>query len=698
MSKLPPAPALLSTLLSTLLSSLLLAAVADAAERHIPFWPDAVPAAIHAAVDGQAALETVRTLGRYHRVHGSPGYALAATWMREQALAAGMADATVEHFAADGSTQYAHFRSYLGWTPGDAQLDEVAPHQRPVARFPELPVALADYSQNADVRAQLVSVGGGASAADYEGRDVKGKLVLASDPLPLVHKLAVEERGALGILSDYPNQTTAWSGDDTDLVRWGHLSPYQTKNSFAFMLSKRQANGYRVRLAASEQITLHALVRAQMTPASFDVVSATIPGSDPSAGEVVLTAHLCHQSAGANDNASGSAAILEVARTLNRAIQAGAIARPRLTIRFLWTPEIAGSQAWLARHPELAGRIVGGIHMDMVGALLAATHSTFHLSRTAQTQPHILNDIGLAFFNEVTAASAQYAERGGDAYAGFATPGASRDVFIGDMRQTEMGSDHDVFQSAGWGVPMLYFHDWPDVTIHTSRDQPENLDATKLGRVTYLGAGIAYTLAALPDAEAPRLLAMARYDGEQQLAQARLRMALADNPRDGALAVREALAMQEAKLRTLARRWPATADAVHAVADQLKKQGVSLPASRADGGAGAGKAAADGGAGRDMRVPVPSPSVRGPLNVYYYDHFNAMLAERNISTAALPALPGFDDGDEELMLYEAMNLADGKRSVADIRDILTGRYAPVPQTLLAIYFERLARAGIVNWR
>ena len=664
--------------LPSLLAILLATSTAGAAERHIPFWPDAVPAAIHAEVDGQAALETVRSLGRYHRVHGSPGYAAAAKWMREQALATGMSDAVVEHFPSDGNTRYAHFRSYLGWDAKSAQLDELGPNSRPVARFPELPVALADYSQNADVKGELVSVGSGASAADYQGLDVKGKLVLASGPLPLVHKFAVEERGALGILSDYPNQTTAWSGDDQDLVRWGHLSPYQTRNSFAFMLSKRQSNGYRARLAASEKITMHAVVRAQMTPASLDVVSATIPGTDPSAGEVVLTAHLCHQSAGANDNASGSAAILQVARTLNRAIQSGAIARPRLTIRFLWTPEIAGSQAWLARHPEL--KIVGGIHMDMVGALLGTTHSTFHLSRTAQTLPHVLNDIGQAFFDEVTRASAQYAERGGDPYAGFATPGGSRDVFIGDVRPMELGSDHEVFQSSGWGVPMLYFHDWPDVTIHTSKDQPENLDATKLGRVTYLGAGIAYTLAALPDAEAPRLLTMARYDGEQELAQARLRMALSDNPRDAALAVRETLAVQRLKLQTVARRWPATADEARMLAGQLKPQDVAASADR------------------DKRVPVPSPAIRGPLNVYYYDHFNATLAERNVSATSLPAMPELTEGDADLMLYEAMNLADGKRSIADIRDIITGRYVPVPQALFAAHFERLARAGIISWR
>ena len=661
---------------------LVAAGPAMAAERRIPFWPDAVPAAIHAAVDGQAALETVRDLGRFHRVHGSPGFAAAAELIKGKAQAAGLIDATVEHFPSDGETRYAHFRSYFGWDGREARLDEVSPQKGPIARFPELPVALADYSQDSDVSAELIDVGSGTSEKDYQGRDVKGRIVLASGALALVHRLAVEERGALGFLSDFPNQTTAWSGDDRDLVRWGHLSPYQVKNTFAFMLSKRQSGVFRSRLAAGEHITLHAFVRGKMVKASLDVVSASIPGTDHAAGEVVLTAHLCHQSAGANDNASGSATILEVARTLSRAIQAGTIPKPRLTIRFLWTPEIAGSQAWLSRHPDLAARMVGGIHMDMVGALLGTTHGTFHLSRTAASVPHVLDHIGQAFFDEVVAASAHHAERGGDGYLGFVTPGASRDVFLGDVRPVELGSDHEVFEAAGWGVPMLYFHDWPDVTIHTNKDQPENLDATKLGRVTYLGAGIAYTLAALPGTEAPRLLALARADAEKDLSQARLREALLKNRRDGAIAVRETLAQVEARMASLQKRWPEALSGVLAFTARLKQEPFTIPAAT----------------GGDSRVPVRNPEVRGPLSVYYYDHLSEALSARGLSEASLPPLPELEEGDAELMQYEALNLADGRRSVADIRDMLTGRYAPVPLNFVTAHFDRLARAGVITWK
>ncbi len=657
------------------LAVVLLAPPLLAAERAVPFWPDAVPDAIHRAVNGNEALETVRSLGRFHRVHGSPGFAAAAAFMRDKAAAAGLSDASVEHLPADGETRYAHFRSYYGWDGREARLDEVSPRPAPIARFPELPVALADYSQDADVTAGLVSVGAGTSPKDYEGKDVKGQLVLASGALPAVHRMAVEERGALGFLSDFPNQTTAWSGDDRDLVRWGHLSPYQLKNTFAFMLSKRQADGLRARLAAGEAITLHAVVKAKMVKASYDIVSATIPGSDPAAGEVVLTAHLCHQSAGANDNASGSAAILEVARSLSEAIRNGAIPKPRLTIRFLWVPEIAGSQAWLARHPEIAARIVGGIHMDMVGGLLSTTKGTFHLSRTAESLPHVLNDIGRAFFDQVVAASARHAERGGEPYAGFVTPGASRELFLGDIRALELGSDHEVFEAAGWGIPMLYFHDWPDVTIHTSKDQPENLDATKLGRVAYLGAGIAYTLAALPDAEAPKLGTLVRESADIALARARREQALASDARDGALRLREARAEVEATVVSCVRRWPSTSD-LNGLLPSLRSALAEVPALR----------------GRDARVPVRNPEIRGPLGVYYFDYLQEKLA----GSAANDTTSMGDH--EDLLTYEALNLADGRRSVAEIRDVLVGRYVPVEVAALTAYFDRLAQAGVVTWK
>jgi aminopeptidase YwaD len=641
-------------------------------ERKIPFWPDSVPAAIRAQVDGVAALETVRELGRFHRVHGSPGLFAAAELMKRKLIAAGLSDASIERLPADGKTRYAHFVSYYGWNPIAASLEEISPRPATIETFPESPVALADYSQDADLTAELVDAGRGADARDYAGKDVTGKIVLADGPLPDVHRAACEERGAAGFLSDFPNQTTAWSGDDKDLVRWGHLSPYQLRNRFAFMISKRQAEGFRARLAAGEKIVLRVRVQARMVPATYDIVTATIPGSDPSGREVILTAHLCHESAGANDNASGSAAIFEIARALEAAIAKGTLPKPRFTIRFAWFPEIAGSQAWLVRHPEIVRRLVAGVHMDMVGGILATTHGTFHVSRTAETLPHAVNAIARAWFETVVADSARYAEKGGDAYAGLVWPPGTREAFLGDIRPLELGSDHEVFEEASFAVPMVYFHDWPDVTIHTNKDQPENLDATKLGRVAYMGAGIAWTLAALPDAEAPRLLEWTAVDAAERVVQARAR------GEEASVAEAQQIEAGIRTLRSVAALWNVASGDIRVEEDRLRRLATSAPPPARGG--------------LDRRVPARNPEIRGPLDVYY---FNFVAASGAAAAAEHPGLADREGGD--VLAYEAFNLVDGKRSVSEIRDALAGGYGPVGLAEVSDYLDYLSRAGAVSF-
>jgi hypothetical protein len=658
-----------------LVLTLATAAPAVAETRRIPFWPDAVPAAIQNRVDGGYVLATVRGLGRYHRVQGSPGFAAAADWLVGELTRAGLAGARVEHLPADGKTSYAHFKSYLGWNPLAGKLEELGPRHRVIADFAAQPVALADYSQDADVTAELVDVGAGADAAAYQGKDVRGKLVLADGALPAVHRLAVEERGAAGIVSDFPNQRTAWSGLDPDLVRWGHLSPYQTANRFAFMVSPRTAGALRQELAHGA-VRLAAHVKARMVPASFDVVSATIAGTDDAAGDIVLTAHMCHQLAGANDNASGSATLVGVARALAAAIAAGELPAPRRTIRFLWLPEISGSQAWMISHPDLARRLRAGVHLDMVGGRPEVTHAALHLSRTAASLPHIVNEIAAAWVGDVARASTQLAEKGdGD---GMVWPPGGRDALVTDLRPLELGSDHQVFEA--FGVPMVYFHDWPDVTIHTNKDVPDNLDATKLGRVAYMTAGIAWTLAALPETEAARLPALERAATSVRVAAARhAALAGAWSAEDALLAEREAAAVGVAQLASVAAMWPATAGEVRKVSATIAPAPGSPVATTLDAGP------------RDPRVPERTPAVRGPLDVYYYNHLAAVLGD---AAGPPPALERRD----EVLAYDALNLVDGKRSVGEIRDVLAGRYAPVPLTEVTEWLDVLARAGVVRFR
>src|SRR5262249_5468806 len=186
-----------------------------AAEDRAPktsLLPDPALAAIVAETSGSLAKDTVVALCERHRVQASAGFHDAAEYVAARAREYGLSDVRIETFPADGATTYGTFTSYYGWEAESGVLDEISPRAETVADFAKMRVALADYSNDADVTADLVDVGQGTSDADYAGKDVKGKIVLAGGGVATAHKEAVEKRGAAGVLSYQPNQTTGWSG------------------------------------------------------------------------------------------------------------------------------------------------------------------------------------------------------------------------------------------------------------------------------------------------------------------------------------------------------------------------------------------------------------------------------------------------------------------------------------------------------
>jgi len=257
---------------------LLMASIQAAQTPKTSLLPDQQLNAITREASGSLAKDTIIALGRFHRVHASPGFHEAAEYIAAKAREYGLEDVHIESFPADGKTTYNTFRSYLGWEPSGGVLTELSPHSTVIADYSKMRTALADYSNSASVEAELIDVGPGTTPKDYEGKNVKGKIVLAGGDVATAHRQAVELRGAAGVLSYQPNQVTGWSGDYPDLVRWGHLSPYNEKNTFAFMISLRRAREFQLRLAHGENIRLEATVNARMKPSNFEVVTGVIRG------------------------------------------------------------------------------------------------------------------------------------------------------------------------------------------------------------------------------------------------------------------------------------------------------------------------------------------------------------------------------------------------------------------------------------
>ena len=311
-------------------------AVSVTARAQQPFLATADWNLLRDSTTGTAPYENLRFLTGLHRVPATDAFDQAADFVLRKAEEYGLNDAHAERFEIDGQIHYGLMRSYFGWKVQSASLWQTGPEPNLLADWSTDPIRLADYSRSADVSAQLIDVGEGTKDADYAGKDVRGKIVLADGVLSEVQALAVIELDAAGIVSDMRNQSTAWSGLDPTLVRWGHLDAREPRG-FAFMVSKATAVALRVQMTAGHPVMLHAQVQAEVGPGHWTVVTATIPGANPGSGEIVYSCLLDHEGPGGNDNGSGCVTILESARVLNRLIGDGRLPRPARTLRFIWS-------------------------------------------------------------------------------------------------------------------------------------------------------------------------------------------------------------------------------------------------------------------------------------------------------------------------------------------------------------------------
>ncbi|MEO7039687.1 MAG: M28 family peptidase [Gemmatimonadaceae bacterium] len=647
-----------------------------------PLIPDSVGAALANELSGSLAKRNIEYLARLHRIPASNAFRTAADFVAERARAYGLEEVKIHEIPADGYTMYGTQKARVGWDPQFAELWEMHAGAAPTraASFEDEPVVLADYSDSADVTAELVDVGEGGSDRDYAGKDVRGKLVLFSGPLTDAAPLAIDTYGAKGMLSDMPNQVTAWWKEDQKLIRWGHLDAFESRHTFAFMLSQKQAHAYSARLASGEHITMHAIVRAARHPSMYNIVTALIPGSDLRSEEIVFSCHLDHQRPGANDNASGCATNLEVARTISKLIADGKIARPARSLRFVWPCENECTMALFNAEPAMRAHFKAVVHMDMVGGS-QATKAVFHVSVSPLSLPTFVNDVGHAFGAFVSNESYAYAAGNGGKYPLVSIEGG-KEPLQADLAEWAMGSDNELYTEGSYRIPSIYLNDWPDIYIHTNHDLPANMDATKLQRAAFIGAASALFLANMNSSDVAALWRTMQSSAMHRTALMLERRARLSAP-EAASYTREYLASERAAFESIS--------GFAAIPDSVRRNAEAFLARLAQlVGADSAPAAAHAD---DTPIYARNPAVSGPTIVVGYDY----LIE-HLHGQPPPALLTFDGarGTGADYAYEVLNFVDGKRSALRIRDMVSAEFGPVDIELVAGYLRALEVAGMVK--
>lgn len=670
--------------LTTIISLLLLISPAANAQDNTDLLSPEIRNLLHEALSGEQAKEHVIQITRHHRIQGARGYRDAANYVLRQLLEHGFdkADAYIEAFKSDGKVTYQTWQSPSGWDIESGELRMLKPYEERIVGYPEIAMSVITYSNTGDETAELVWVGSGTRDSDYSGKDVSGKFVLATGYGGSVHRLAVLKYGAKGVVCYLDDERAKEYPDMLAYTGMWPRSEELDRVTFGFNLTNRQGEKLKGLLTAGEKVVVRGRVTGiGLEPFFMDLVVAHIRGSESPDEELVFSAHLDHPKESANDNASGSAAILDIALTINELIESGRLPRPKRSLRFIWVPEWYGTMAYIDAHPEMTGpqmdgKFLANLNLDMVGENLELIHSKLNITRTPDSIPSVLNDV-VANMAEMVARMDIRTPRGS-----LSVPNYSITPYSG-------GSDHMMFIERK--IPGIMFSH-SDYTHHTSEDTPDKVDPVELERCELIAASAMLYLANLTAGQAVDLayLAGANASGRLGLAARKANHYMTAVATNGNSA--SGFEAQNLLDRTFEREITAVKSllsfnqsngakkATDAILNQLKKQyeliTKDLSAPRSQSGQG------------DRRVPVRT--TRGPLD------FGLPESKLSETDAAKYRLPEFRLGGSER--FEIVNFIDDRRSVSDIRNALSAEFSPVAIEAVSQYISDLVKVGVLKWK
>ncbi|GLH99890.1 M28 family peptidase [Phytohabitans aurantiacus] len=431
------------------------------------------------AIRPQVLLDHVAAVA-FDRLQGSTGLARAATVVEGLAADAGLDVTVAWHPPGAPTSRWWQFTAPAANSPVAASL-HLGDHL--IAQYATCPMILARGSASTPtggMHTPLVTL-----AADAPSQADLTRAFVLVPPTPrfkipaLLDRLTAAGAAAVGVESASP-----------DPGRVDRLEIPDRCPLVAMSLSGEQAARLRATGPGTE-LTVHA---EHEPAAAMPVVHAVVPGAAPGPA-ALLIAHLCHPGPGADDNASGVAALLSIGAA---AAALPAQRRPRLEL--LWAPEMVGTAAWLHERLKSAKPLPDFvISVDMVGAHPTQTGAVLTIERSAD---HVPSPLAAALD-----AAADAADPPVISYSTASTCSRHPRMvvpFVG-------ASDHLLFSDPKIAIPGAHLTCGPSSLHHSSRDTVSTLSAKHLHRHTAMVAA-ATTALCTGAATTDILAAMRRLD------------------------------------------------------------------------------------------------------------------------------------------------------------------------------------------
>lgn len=443
---------------------------------------------------------------------------------------------------ADGKTKYYDWKMPIGWDVEMAVLQYA--DGETIADYKAMPCQLTMYCPSTPGVVEgevIVPVKDDPNTEKY-----RGKILFVSNSASSWTAFA-DEVGAIGVISDIIRLFPGIRNSREDLYdecMWMGMS--SKANCFGMHLTPRQADELRRRMTLGP-VRLRAEVKTRTYEGVSYTVAGDLAGTEPEAPAVLAYGHLYEP--GANDNASGTGAILYLATLLGQAVRDGRLPRPRRTIRFMMGDECWGSMGYLACHPEK--KHLCGIVADMIGtekgdrAELALCYDPLSNWSFADAALFALADIARKVSGD----------------------------FVSNDQDIGAGTDN-IIADPCFGVPTVALVASPALSYHSSMDRPDRIEPAVLTRNALITGAYLWSMA---NAEARDCL----YLAEQIRLQTDHRLKGANPARTELLRQAEARALYS--LNRLGGDYPPPEETVPPMPDYAKATGSRIPVRKVPG-------------------------------------------------------------------------------------------------------------------
>jgi hypothetical protein len=469
------------------------------------------------------------------RLTNTPEYTLAAEW-----IAARFARLGLEPLAEDKS-YFQRFELVTARLEEPNRLVIGTPDARRTAKIGEEYYPL-NFAASGEIRGRVTLAGFGIQAPvhnwdDYRGRDVKNAIVMLfeGDPAPddpkspfdgvvtsehaasLRKTLLAQEHGASAVLivssrdregprsfaaagpsywpKNAPRVARYLLAADADRVRIPALQISQplAEHILGTALDplRKAAEGGSMQAAPPAPPPVEIVTSVSRTIVTDRNIVAKLDGSDPKLKEeaIILSAHHDHEGAdgsqvfnGADDNGSGTVAVMDIAEAYVTAARQGR--RPRRSVIFaVWGSEergLLGSWAWVESPLWPLARTVASLNMDMIGRNEEVPEKGGRRFRgltpqTAASNANSVHIMGYSFSPDLAQAVRE----------------ANRDIDLTLRMEYDNNRSQLVRRSDQWpflqrGVPSIFFHTGLHPDYHTTGDRPERIEYGKMERIARL--------------------------------------------------------------------------------------------------------------------------------------------------------------------------------------------------------------------